>query len=188
MAATFPTSVVSFTTKATNDVITDTFFNSPQEEITALETHLLSNLFSTVSAAGLPVKTSYTPTWGNTGTANTLGNATISGEYLQMGKIAFFTMSFVFGSTSVAGSGTFTFTTPVTSTGSLGAGAIDVLLADSSAGIYYRGAGASVSSTVFSVLATNSATPTQLTGVISTVPFTWATGDSVTVRGWCFVA
>lgn len=183
--ATFPAGAISFTSKSNGDTITPTFFNSPQDEIAAIETYLRSSLFSAVNSSGLPIVTNFTPTWGNTGTANTLGNGTLTGNYIQMGKLVFFESTLLWGSTTASGSGIWTFTVPVAGTPLFGFSAI---MYDGSAGIYYNGAVAGSTTTVYVAEAVNNATPAQFAGVATAVPFTWATSDYIYIRGWYFAS
>jgi hypothetical protein len=55
---------------------------------------------------------SYTPTWTSTGTAPTLGNGTITGQYRRVGDSIDVIVRFVSGSTSTAGTGKWQFTIP----------------------------------------------------------------------------
>jgi hypothetical protein len=55
---------------------------------------------------------SYTPTWTSTGTAPTLGNGTITGQYRRVGDSIDVIIKFVSGSTSTAGTGKWQFTIP----------------------------------------------------------------------------
>ena len=48
---------------------------------------------------------SYTPTWGSTGTAPSLGNGTLTGSYQQFGKLVYFRAVLTLGSTSTIGTG-----------------------------------------------------------------------------------
>lgn len=56
--------------------------------------------------------TSYTPTWTALSTNPTLGNGTLTGKYIQLGKIVMFRISIVFGSTTTVGNGTWSLTLP----------------------------------------------------------------------------
>lgn len=55
---------------------------------------------------------SYTPTWGSSGTAPTLGNADISGKWRRVGDSMEVAINFLFGSTSNKGTGTYTMSLP----------------------------------------------------------------------------
>ena len=60
----------------------------------------------------------YTPTWGvASGTAPTLGNGSLTGTYVRIGDLIYFTVKLVVGSTSTIGSGAYTFTLPVATLG-----------------------------------------------------------------------
>lgn len=182
--ATFPAGAISFTSKSNGDTITPTFFNSPQDEIAAIETHLRSSLFSAVDSSALPTVTAFTPTWGNTGTANTTTNATIAGEYIRCGKLVFFSMRVIWGAATASGSGAWTLTLPTASAtyGMYGNG--EAIYVDSSAGQAYRGT-IFPSSTTVAALYTNAS---PVVTVTATSPFTWATGDSLFVTGTYFAA
>jgi hypothetical protein len=82
----------------------------------------------------------YTPTWGNTGTANSLGNGTLLGEYWIRGKRVDFRIKLTWGSTTTAGSSVWTFTLPFTADAT-GVTGHSVVLFDSSAGAsgHYQG-------------------------------------------------
>jgi hypothetical protein len=63
-------------------------------------------------------RTAYTPTWGvASGTAPTLGNGSLTGTYVRIGDLIYFTVKLVVGSTSTIGSGAYTFTLPVATLG-----------------------------------------------------------------------
>ena len=149
------------------------------ETVTAalLNTHLRDNLNA------LTTLTSFTPTWGNTGTANTLGNGTLSGGYITANDLVFFQILLAWGSTTASGSGNWTFTVPITST-SFGAHLAEVLYFDSSASANYRGVGINVSTTVIQPV--TNASP--VAAITSTSPFTWAQSDSLSISGFYFAA
>jgi hypothetical protein len=56
--------------------------------------------------------TSYTPVWGSTGTAPAIGNGTLSGLYLQVGKTVHVIIHFKAGSTTTFGTGVYNFSLP----------------------------------------------------------------------------
>lgn len=58
--------------------------------------------------------TSYTPTWTASTTNPTIGNGTLTGAYIQAGKLVIFRIRIVLGSTSTRGSGEYRFGYPVT--------------------------------------------------------------------------
>jgi len=125
--------------------------------------------------------TSYTPVWGNTGTANIQGAATVAGRYHVVGKIVTFEIDFTFGAGSVSGNAAWTFTLPVTGAAVTTPGQIlgNAILRDASVG-EYRGVVQQRSPTTCVV---------YLMGAISSgvgfgdVPFTWAATDGLTISG-----
>lgn len=57
--------------------------------------------------------TSYTPVWSAITTPPTLGNGTLTGSYLKVGKTVFFDIRLTIGSTTTLGSGAYKFGLPV---------------------------------------------------------------------------
>lgn len=123
----------------------------------------------------------WTPTFSNV----TLGNGTVSGRYIQIGKYVFYTAVLTLGSTSSI-TGGIGLNYPVNAVAS-SAITGDVTLRDASAGFFYRAMAFLVSSTSQTILCDNSAAGGPLQGVTATVPFTWAVGDQVFVTG-CYEA
>jgi len=111
---------------------------------------------------------SYTPTWSSTGTPPTLGNGTTTGRYCQVGKAVHFQWALTIGSTSTAGTGTYTISMPVTAATPLGGPLGSGYVFDNSAGALWttavRPAGGTDTSK-FEALFTNAASA-----------FTWAAG------------
>lgn len=175
---TFPSDVKIFSAKSNGQVLEPAHVNDLQDEVTSIETHLRSGLFQQVNASGQLIGTAFTPTWSSTGTPPTAGNATRTGLYWRIGKLVFFIETFIFGSTSVAGTGTYTFTIPGVA---VNAGAVAFGIAvDSSASLSYG---------INCVLADAShLVPYPSTagsaGITPTVPFTWATGDALYIAGF----
>lgn len=123
--------------------------------------------------------TAYTPTWGSSGSAPALGNGTISGRFMQLGKVGFFDGVLTTGSTSTYGTGTYTFTLPAGWT----AAATSALVGDS------RLFDTSVTTRYVAVISTSTTTTIAVspdgttTDVSGTVPFTFATGDIIRWKG-----
>jgi hypothetical protein len=57
--------------------------------------------------------TTYTPNWTATTTNPTIGNGTLAGRYMQVGKTITFSIQITWGSTSTVGSGRWIFSLPV---------------------------------------------------------------------------
>lgn len=122
----------------------------------------------------------YVPTWGVlSGTAPTLGNGTIAGRYLQVGKLVYVTITLTWGSTtSAAGAGIWSFSLPVTAqAGTNGPSSMADLL-DASASARYKHAAQNETTTL--VILWSLASPGgAVTGAIT--PFTWAVSDVVSI-------
>lgn len=127
--------------------------------------------------------TSYTPTVSGTGWA--LGNGTITGEYTQVGKFVAFAIRLTLGSTSTAGASSLALSLPVNSTGSLYICTQSSL--DSSASARYDGS-CTIETSVVRPYYTPAAAGGAARTATTSVPFTWATSDTVTVSGWYFAA
>lgn len=115
--------------------------------------------------------TSYTPTMANWST----GNGTLTGSYLNTGKLVIFRVKLTAGSTT-SFSGAPTFTLPVTAV-STRCLAATCNYFDSSASAYAGGWAFNSSTTV--MLLRNDASA----ALSSTVPFTWATSDELLIHG-----
>lgn len=120
--------------------------------------------------------TSYAPTLTNW----TVGNGSLTGNYVKFGRLTFFRLRFDAGSTSTfVGNPIFGLPTEAVTTFSLPCG--QALLADSS------GSGASFRATRTALI--NSGTDLLLRAedgsvLSSTVPWTWASGDTIEVSGF----
>lgn len=120
--------------------------------------------------------TDYVPDWtGSGGTPPAIGDGTLSGYYMQMGKIVFAFFSFTAGSTTTFGNGTYRMSLPVTAAASSGmAGAV---FGNDSNTTLYNAVAVAQSTTTVEFFGNASASPWS-----NTVPFTWANGDSF--YGW----
>jgi hypothetical protein len=123
----------------------------------------------------------FTPTLTNL----TLGNGTATGYKKKVGRIVFFWVQITLGSTSSVTGGV-RVDLPETANAA-GAGGFDVSFFDDSAGAatgYFTG-GAIMETTYVALRAIGTAaTYGGLTGLSSTIPFTWATSDWIRVAGW----
>jgi hypothetical protein len=164
---------------AKGDLITATANDTPAR----LAVGAVNNTVLTVdssTATGLKYSadyTAYTPSWSvNSGTAPSIGNGTLSGRYLLVGKVCQVQIILVAGSTTTFGSGgIWQFTLPFNanelsgSTGGFSGSAYieDAAVAGYQAVAVRKGGGANSCQLVMSS-----------TGMVtSAVPFTWATGD-----------
>lgn len=123
----------------------------------------------------------YVPSWTTTGTAPALGNGSINGKWSRDGSTISVDVDLTMGSTTTYGTGDFHFSLPFAAN-ALAHGnqrtAGSALLNDSSSGIFDVGCSVvDPSGVVTSIFAQG-----QTTAVAATVPFTWATGDRITLH------
>jgi len=138
-----------------------------------------------------PTWQSYTPTWGSTGTAPSLGNGTLVGTYVQQGKLVTFRAVLTLGSTSTIGTGQYNLSLPVEATPGGGSGGNIATVngtgwvIDASAGGYYfiRADILDSTTSVRFRLLNASATYATLGSVAQDTPFTFATSDTINISG-----
>jgi hypothetical protein len=129
--------------------------------------------------------TTYTPTLGATGTAPVLGNGTLTGQYMKIGRTVAMSLTLTVGSTTTFGSGNLNFTLPVTGANSSGGTALNASVSRTGTQNFIMGA----------IPLTNSATTTSTIWFASTstagdwdawttsAPWALAAGDIVRVWG-----
>ena len=140
-----------------------------------------SNEFVDILTEPTSAWTVYTPTWASTGTAVSLGNGTIAGRFMRFGKLGFFNGILTTGGTTTYGTGTYTFSLPVTWTAvsavgtEIGTGRV---FDTSTSTRYIASVEVGTSGTVIT-LGTHAAT----TDISGTVPVTLASGDIIRWAG-----
>ena len=208
---TFPASVVTLTGSQTltNKTLTSPTINTPTITNPTLTVDTISEFTSVngVSIDGLSSKDGALNTnnsvpnnaWNNTGsfgsswawqswtpTFTNLSGGTLNyAKYTQIGKTVFFRWKYTLGGAGV--SGTITFSTPNTMNSDISATSEPingtVSLFDTGTA-YHPGIMRWATSTTINLWAINAAaTYTTATGTSSTVPFTWANTDVITVSG-----
>ncbi|MDV6295175.1 hypothetical protein [Rhodococcus aetherivorans] len=75
---------------------------------------LTNSMFSTATGEVGAAWKSYTPTWTASTSNPNIGNGTLAGHYMQIGKTIHFRILILFGSTTTAGSGVYSYGLPVT--------------------------------------------------------------------------
>lgn len=126
----------------------------------------------------------FSPAWTATGTNPVIGNGSIVGRYIQLGKTVFLRASITMGSTTTYGSGQYILSLPVTAA----AGSIQLADAFYFNGTNYRGyARMPAGATTLSLFAPNTTAGAADRVVSSTVPFTFASTNSISVSG-CYEA
>lgn len=149
-----------------------------------------SNNALLTAASGEATGLKYAGLWQTfTPTLNfSLGNGTLVGTYCQIADTTFFRVKLTFGSTSAfAGSGSIDLTLPTTSSGY---GTLDFMNCtsqafDTSASVFASSAtNIAIGTTQIRILATNvSGSYPSNNEYGAVVPFTWATGDTLTWQG-----
>ena len=120
------------------------------------------------------VWTAWTPTVGGAGWA--LGNGTITGSYVQLGKLVTCRVLITWGTTSTFGASALTLTSPVNS---LSTAAVGTTIATHAGSIYV---GFCYPATATTIQPLTIASAAGLSGVVSTSsPFAWVSTDTLIV-------
>jgi hypothetical protein len=128
---------------------------------------------------GLGTWTTYTPTWTAVTTNPVIGNGTLTGRYKVNGKTVQVQISMLAGTTTTFGSGAWIFALPTGT--AVHQVAFTALVDDSSAATRWGGAGwvqTGGNSVIRTTVTDNS------TGIASSTPMTWATGDHLVLTGF----
>ena len=146
------------------------------EVVTAalMNAHLRDNL----KAIGDPW-TAYTPTWAAT-TNPAIGNGQISCAYMLAGKLCAFRFQIAMGTTTTYGTGGWTINLPFIPTTTV---TFPCELTDTGVGNYAGRGLTSGSSTTLSILTRPTVAGAADRQVTSAVPFTWGTGDVLSISG-----
>lgn len=129
--------------------------------------------------SGLLTWTTYTPTLSGTGWVK--GSGTITGRYVQLGKIVMAEIVYVFntGTGGTAGTGAPTVSLPIAANTTITPNPAQVTVLDTSTGALYMGQGSIGSTGVTGLVGLASGTYTQLTSIAAGVPMVWANGDEI---------
>ena len=143
-------------------------------------TQLATTAFVTAGITAVGGSTSFTPSITNL----TIGNGTRTGTYVQVGKIVYFQMNVTFGSTTTL-TGNADLTLPVAPTGRT---TFDTIAAtcnfvDVSPTGIYLGYPIIVGSTIRLLATLTNSTYAVQSDIGAAVPFTWTTGDFISVSG-----
>jgi hypothetical protein len=121
--------------------------------------------------------TAYTPTWAGSTTNPVLGNGTIAGRYMRVGKTFDVNIQLTMGSTTTFGTGVWSFSLPFTLlSGRAMYGNCDMVDTSASSGFFGNVVPFSTSS--LSIRAVGAGAAANVTNL---VPFTWATTDTLTI-------
>lgn len=123
---------------------------------------------------------SWTPTWTNL----TVGNATVNSHYVQIGKTVHFYINLTLGSTSSV-SGDVSFTLPVTASSNFTTSQpIGIVrIRDSGVATYMGNTEIKSNADAYARVHNASSTYVAQQSISSTIPMTWATGDTMQIEG-----
>lgn len=129
----------------------------------------------------------YTPSWTASTSNPTLGNGTIVGHYLQVGKHIDFWIKLTLGSTTTVGSGLYQITVPIApfATHPLH---FDIFYTDASAGTFYRGVTFLPSGSRVTMAYDNSTAGGALLSLTNTTPVVPAVGDTYEISAATYEA
>lgn len=125
--------------------------------------------------------TDWTPVWTAATTAVALGNGTLIGRYMNAGKLVAFIICLTAGSTTTFGTGQWRMTVPFTP--KTQHWRWSAACWDSSANATYPAGLYMLPLGTIAVLTPNATAGNAERSVSNTVPFTWATGDILTIHG-----
>lgn len=127
-------------------------------------------------------RTTYTPTWTGSGSNPAIGNGTLTGSYLRLGDMVFFTINVTAGSTTTFGSGSYSLSLPITAAATFKwALTVDLLDAGTQ---HYSGVAfvnASGTTTAEILVMSNTFGPGNWQ---HNSPFTFGNGDSIIISGF----
>lgn len=173
------------------DQIPQTFWSAVKKKIEADPPSLLAADIQGLQNQFLVY--SYTPSWTSASNPQpSLGNGTLVGAYMQIGRLVVFALELVAGSTTTFGTGQWFFTLPLPPgyVGSYGLtqNAVRGIAYDSSSGNVVLVAGDAPSANQYVNVYYGAAIPGALTVLAPAAPWTWATGDLVRINGHYFAA
>lgn len=124
----------------------------------------------------------WTPTWQSSGTAPVLGNGTLVGRYLKVGRTVKYHINLTAGSTSTYGTGNYNHLLPAqaANAGCSYLGTAQFLGTDRWAGQFMISPNATTGSSFFSIASGN----TRINFQTPTVPETFASGGVVRITGF----
>lgn len=133
------------------------------------------------SSRSVTTAKSYTPTWSSTGTQPALGNGTLTGTYIALGKLVFATFALSTGSTTTYGTGAYTISLPFTAATGIDGGKA------AGAGIMYNSGGAGVNNILWRSDGTIILNQAAFSTVSQGGPITLASGATMTAS-ICYIA
>lgn len=132
--------------------------------------------------AEMGMYSSYTPTWTGSVTNPAIGNGTLTGRYIIVGRIVFLDIQLIIGSTTTFGSGFWTFSLPLAAVDTTAQVGGNASVLDNGTRYWHLIPTLSTTSTILLNMIDSSATTAS-----STVPMTWASTDKASISMWYFV-
>lgn len=129
--------------------------------------------------------TTYTPTWTAFTTNPSIGNGSITGEYLKIGSLVFYRIAMSFGTTTTFGSGAYWVSLPVeTKAGFTVLGSVRIY--DASAGTLFTGMVDNGDGTTKATLRVfgSAGTYVNIANLTETIPVAWGSGDDLRITGY----
>lgn len=168
---------------------TDTLTNKTLNGTVIDTTSTVAGIAGTDIAAGFGTFINYTPTWTASTTNPSLGNGTLTGRYLKIGKLVHVEFFWSPGSTSTFGSGAYSFALPVQASASWTGVAVGTMRAQSGSQWIAADVLINASDTAFSLdTLFNQFTAGVWSATTSTwgsvTPKTWASGDVIQGSFW----
>lgn len=183
MATNYPTSLDSFSNPTSGSALNSPSHSAQHANINDAMVQVQTKLGTTPSA-GAHVVGEVVTSWTPTIQGLTVGNGTMFGQYAVINDIVFYQVRFIFGSTSAVTGALYIeypFSVQETWLGAVGGVcAYDDANGSDYFGVLYRSSG------VRGLLSTlrSDATHAKSDGVDATTPFTWASGDKITIEDW----
>ena len=117
-------------------------------------------------------------TWVPTPTNLTVGNGTLTAKYLELGHLVAVSVMFTLGSSSAVGTSP-SLTLPVTATTR---GVWQAQYSDTGTA-YYIGRAEALTGSLYFYRSFVTGADLQITAITASIPFTWTTGDIITIGG-----
>lgn len=140
---------------------------------------ILNANFAAIGAA----PTSYTPTWTASSVNPAIGNGTLSGHYVLLGKRLWVHIGITWGTTTTNGTGNYSFGLPSVTSAAYRQCGLTAIGLDAGVTNYIGVASVAASSSVVSFILDRSANPWG-----AAAPFAWGTADELVIEGELWVA
>lgn len=125
--------------------------------------------------------TSYSPSWTASSVNPAIGNGTLTGGFIEANKLIKFWLCITMGSTTTYGTGNWMITLPVADVGQRFS--FTGIARDTSATSSYPIIGERISSATLQIRSFPTTAGAVFGNASSTVPFTWANTDTLTING-----